>query len=424
MQGAEGAKKVLNVRMLGELKVTLDGEEVELPGGIYSKTMRLFLLLLCYGERGVTRNNILELLYGDGEYADESGSLRVASYRLKKQLTEAGILWDKGRISKKGTFMLEQEGLEVRVDVEIFQGTVEKALKEKDRGRRKELLKQACHMYTGEFLTALSAEMWVAGKQVRYQNMYFQCMRQYLDMLEEDEEYGDMLQEARTVVQMYPYEEWYIGELDALIGMERWKEAQETYQRRTKTMMDQMGVRPSKELEDRNARINNKMKGSAKNLEEIREELEEAEADSGAYYCSYQSFVGTYHYEMRRIERTGESFYLSLCSLTEKKEQKNSAMDKETFEAAVEELGDAIRHSLRRTDLYTRYGKNQYLMLLVGLKQEDCPIISSRIEDNFEKHMGRDRFQIRQFTTSASPNDARREKETRTTLKFNGRGFF
>lgn len=84
MQGAEGVKKVLNVRMLGELKVTLDGEEVELPGGIYSKTMRLFLLLLCYGERGVTRNNILELLYGDGEYADESGSLRVASYRLKK----------------------------------------------------------------------------------------------------------------------------------------------------------------------------------------------------------------------------------------------------------------------------------------------------------------------------------------------------
>lgn len=424
MQGAgELRKKILDVGMLGELKMRLDGKEISLPGGINSKTTRLFLLILYYGDQGITRENILEMLYGDGEYADDSGSLRVASHRLRKHLTEAGILWGKGSISRKGIFILEQEGLEVRLDVKAFEEAAGKALKENSRERKKELLKKACQMYTGEFLTALSAEMWVAGKQVRYQNMYFQCMHQYLDMLEEDGEYGDMLLAARTVVQMYPYEEWYIAELDALIGMERWKEAQETYQRSTKTMMDQMGVRPSKEMEERNSRISNRLKGSAKNLEEIQEELEEGEFDSGAYYCSYQSFVGTYRYEMRRIERTGESFYLSLCSLTEKKGQKNSGMNREAFEAAVVELGDAIRRSLRRTDLYTRYGKNQYLILLVGLKQEDCPIISSRIENHFEKQVGKDRFQIRQFTTSASPSDVKPGKERRTSLKFK-RGFF
>ena len=38
--------KVLKVQMLGDFRITLDGEEIKLPGGIYSKTTRLFLLII------------------------------------------------------------------------------------------------------------------------------------------------------------------------------------------------------------------------------------------------------------------------------------------------------------------------------------------------------------------------------------------
>ena len=84
--------KVLKVQMLGDFRITLDGEEIKLPGGIYSKTTRLFLLIIYYKEQGISKESALEFLYGDGEYADDSGSLRVVSHRLKKHLTQAGRL--------------------------------------------------------------------------------------------------------------------------------------------------------------------------------------------------------------------------------------------------------------------------------------------------------------------------------------------
>ena len=411
--------KVLKVQMLGDFRITLDGEEIKLPGGIYSKTTRLFLLIIYYKEQGISKESALEFLYGDGEYADDSGSLRVVSHRLKKHLTQAGILGEKGSINKKGVFRLEQEGIDVQADVRLFEDNAHRALEARSKDNKTALLEQACQMYTGEFLPSLSAEIWVAGKQARYQNLYFQCLRPYLRALSEMGQYEKMLCTARNVLRMYPYEEWYVAELDALIGLERWQVAQEVSRQSVKAMMEQMGVRPSEAMKERMTRINNKLKGSAKNLTEIRRELEESNEDPGAYFCSYASFTGTYNYEMRRIERTGESLYLALCSLTVRDEEGASKVGEGIFENTVENLGTAIRISLRRADVYTRYGKNQYLMLLADLKQEDCDIISRRIERNFEKNPGAGRFMVSHFVTSASPDGRVKEKcEEEAPLKF------
>ena len=80
MEGTErSGGRVLNVHMLGEFQIMLDDVEIKLPGGNYSKTMRLFILIAYYGDKGISREDVLELLYGDGEYANGPGSLRVAS---------------------------------------------------------------------------------------------------------------------------------------------------------------------------------------------------------------------------------------------------------------------------------------------------------------------------------------------------------
>ena len=44
-----------------------------------------------------------------------------------------------------------------------------------------------------------------------------------------------------------------------------------------------------------------------------------------------------------------------------------------------------IRNSLRRGDMFTRYSDNQFLMLLLGIRQEDCAIVVERINGYFEK---------------------------------------
>ena len=71
-----------------------------------------------------------------------------------------------------------------------------------------------------------------------------------------------------------------------------------------------------------------------------------------------------------------------LCTITD---GKGYPLEKgERLERLSEELGVAICSALRRGDLYTKYSSNQYLTLLLDIKQEDCQIVINRINSRFE----------------------------------------
>lgn len=101
------------------------------------------------------------------------------------------------------------------------------------------------------------------------------------------------------------------------------------------------------------------------------------------YGMILQTFMEGYRYVRRVIERSGQSAYLLLCTMTD---GKGVPLEKgERLGKVVEELEQAIRNSLRRGDMFTRYSDNQFLMLLLGIRQEDCAIVVERINGYFEK---------------------------------------
>ena len=53
------------------------------------------------------------------------------------------------------------------------------------------------------------------------------------------------------------------------------------------------------------------------------------------------------------------------------------------------ELEQALKNSLRSGDLYTRYSTNQYLILLIGIEEENCGLVIERINDNMERTAGK-----------------------------------
>ena len=54
-------------------------------------------------------------------------------------------------------------------------------------------------------------------------------------------------------------------------------------------------------------------------MNEIQEGLNLREKDDGAFFCSYLSFMEGYRYVQRVIERSGQSAYLLLCTMTDGK---------------------------------------------------------------------------------------------------------
>ncbi len=385
----------LFVHMLGDFYMELENKKLELPGSIFSKTKNLFLLILLYGEAGIEKRKAMELLYqnDDGDESSQYGRFRVLVYRLKKYLIELGLMQENDTLHKKGVFCWQPQELEIQIDAKIFESAAKEAL----INQTAESFDRACTFYQGEFLTELTSEPWVAQKQVYFQNLYTQCVRSHLRLLNAGKHYGCMLEAAKRAARLYPYEEWYIGWMEALMGMERWKEAFQVSEELEKNLMDQMGLRPSPEVQERVQRINMQIRGSSKQLWEIRQELEEKDYPQGGFFCNYSTFAWAYRYKIRKTARDGLSHYLLLCSLTEIQEGNSWFQEGEVLDTTMEYLGESITVSLRRTDIYTRYSKNQYLMLMFQMKQEDCSHISQRIEQKFRKYPGVRKFRLHYY---------------------------
>ena len=106
---------------------------------------------------------------------------------------------------------------------------------------------------------------------------------------------------------------------------------------------------------------------------------------SGAYYCTYPSFVDVYHVFGRMMERTGMSVFLMLCTLN----FINIETDDENQKYYSELLRESIQKAVRKGDFYTRYNIQQYLVMLIGITQENCTLVSKRINKEFNKRLTR-----------------------------------
>ena len=81
----------ITVFMMGTVMVEYNRKPMPLMGNPQGKMLQLFLILLYAGDKGVLREELLDMLYGNGENTNPSGSLRAAVFRLRKTLEGCGL---------------------------------------------------------------------------------------------------------------------------------------------------------------------------------------------------------------------------------------------------------------------------------------------------------------------------------------------
>ena len=84
------------------------------------------------------------------------------------------------------------------------------------------------------------------------------------------------------------------------------------------------------------------------------------------------------------VERSGLSVFVMLCTLDYKTHNISEEKEREKSEL----LRQAIQSSIRKGDFYTRYNARQYIVMLIEISQENCPIVSKRIAKAFNKLSG------------------------------------
>lgn len=215
-----------------------------------------------------------------------------------------------------------------------------------------------------------------------------------------------MLELCSRAIDIYPFEEWQLVQIDCLLAMNRYKEALKVYEDATTLFFEELGLSPSEKMLARFRAMSGQIHYAMGTLTDIKDSLKEKEFVPGAYYCSYPSFIDSYRIIVRMIERSGQSVFLMLCTLTDSKGNPMEREDLLTEYAAG--LNQAICKSLRRGDLFTRYSPNQFLVLLIGIKQEDCEITYNRINGKFREICPSQKVQLRYYVSSIA--EIRKEK--------------
>ncbi len=372
----ESSGAELEVCMLGGFTIHYKGHPISFSKGGRFKSIQLLQILLIHMKAGISKEELFQHLYDWEVITDRNNSLNSLIYRLKKQLVAAGLPKE-DYISLKNGICSWCTEITTWVDSIAMEELIEKA-REGSHEERERLLKKACDLYQGEFLPENANEMWVAVENTRLKALYEKGVLELCGIWEKQGEYQQMLELYTRIAEFYPYEEWQVYQIDCLLEMGQYDKAYEIYQKTVKTYSDELGVPPSPRMVKQFQKMNGRLINRENSLLKVKEQLSEEAESPGAYYCPYPSFIDTYRFVCRILERSGQSLFLMLCGLRyEGLSEKNEKED-------MDRLLKVIEETLRRGDVFTKYSSSQCLILLSGTHSEDCELIFGRIRRRFQ----------------------------------------
>ncbi|MCR4693747.1 MAG: bacterial transcriptional activator domain-containing protein [Pseudobutyrivibrio sp.] len=379
----EKKEEKITASMFGGFHIEYNGKPFSIERNTVTKVNQLVQMLMYYRE-GISRIQIIENLFGHDDIADPSNSLRALVFRVRRTLPKYGLPEDDEYIYIKRGFYSWSPTFTVDCDATNFENTLKKAAQTESDTERLALFEEAFDIYKGDFLPELSGEEWVVPIQVRLRKMFKDITRVLCEHYLGKENYKRVYELSKKATDLYPYDEWQYYQMKALIEMGKTQEAMALYEETEKDMFSALGVSVSPQMKEMLDKLGAQVKYGTDMISTVQDNLENTKEDiEGAFYCTYPVFIETYRYIKRVIRRSGQAAWLMLCTLTD---GKGIALDNsDRLNMLADELSEAVRVSARGGDMYARYSNNQFIVLLLGISQEDCSLVENRINEHMAK---------------------------------------
>ena len=382
----QGTKDIIQVNMFGGLAITYNGRNVSIGKNKAAKYIQLLELVWLAGDAGIQKEQLTAILYDREEQSNLSNSFNNLIYQMHKQIDKSGLPEHDYIVNRDGVFFTDDK-ITIESDVKRFTDNIKKARKCDNESDSIPFYKAAADEYRAELLPELGTTEWLIIKSVQFQKMYAESVIALGSYYEEKKDFQSMYQVYKRASELYPDDEWQIGEINALIGMESYKEAYAVYDETVRYYTDELGVTPSNDLLECYDKMSRQITNTPGKILQIRDGILESRGvvssgDEGAYDCSFPSFIDAYHILSRNMERSGQSVYMMLLNIVDYEGKKISNAAK--LEARAKLLQEAISLTLRQGDTYCKYSASQYLLLLVGTNKESCKTVYRRLLNKFK----------------------------------------
>ena len=371
----------INVKTFGGFSIRYKDSELSFGNQSESQMVQLLQLLLHFRRQGLSRDLAKAALFGDRDVDDVSHSIRNIIYNLRKRLKALGLPDSQYVVKKKGVYFWCDD-IKVIEDASEFETAFDNAMNCEDNEQKIDMLTNACYMYAGRFLAGNESSVWSAQEAERYREIFSDCVIELTDMLRDAHKYKQLLDVSTYASKVDPFSEWEIQTLEALGRLGKFDKTESFYRKTVDMYVKEYGGRANSYVREFINRIGLKLVVGHESLEEIQSKISNPDDyPREGYYCSLPVFQEIYRMTERMMERSGEKIFLMLCTILDSKG--NPMREGSRLEELSERLRQTIIESVRHTDTVTRYGKGQYLVLLINTTEEDCSIVSKRISSRF-----------------------------------------
>ena len=358
--------------MLGGFVIISDGSRITEHEKRSSKTWKLLQYLIINKHKIVSQEELMDVFFDSDFIGNPGSSVRTMVYRARTALASGGLPFaDEIIVSGSGGYTLNNT-ICYTVDVEEFEALCKRASIIDSPNERLDVYLRAVELYRGDFLPSSSSEMWVMPLARWYRSLYFNCVHSTLELLEETGRNTDAEELCVKSLRMDHFDEVILEHhLRSLIAQGKSAEALSEYKRMEAMYYDELGVDFSDTLRALYNSIQRPEIDDNIPLDAVLSEWLEDATNPGAFYCDLSVFRILYQLEARSTSRSGRATYIVRVDAKHDPKAKDGGI--------MSHLGKVLADTLRKGDIYTRSGANQYMLMLHKLTYEDCKLLVSRV---------------------------------------------
>ena len=267
-------------------------------------------------------------------------------------------------------------------DTTLFEQKLRLAAESGPEGRLR-LLMDALELYRGELLPKMEAELWVAPLDIHYRQLFSAAAANCCQGLQDAGRHNELLAVASAATAVEPLEEnLYLYLFQALDAMEMYRAIIPAYNRVARLFAEEFGHPPGDEIEAIHQKACTHVDPLDRDVLVIKDELRAAPAedasDNAPLYCTYDVFKYLYQMVSRVVARSGGHVVLLLLTIDDGSGAKPSTR---LLSSAMNQVKNAILGGLlRKSDTFTRYSLNQYLIMLTTDKPTGAATVEERIK--------------------------------------------
>ena len=374
----------IQIHLLGRFEILVNGKRIDDQLSKSKKGCTLMQYLLLHRNETVSYGELYEMLWPNEESVNPESALKTLVSRMRVILSKYSKDFGSCIATSRGAYSWNM-ALPCEIDLFEFEAACEKLqqLAPSLKPENRELYRKVLDFYHGDLLPANAQENWVITRSVYLQNKYMDIVYQYLDLLQEAQEYEEQIRVCRHALEINAFDErLHVKLMDALVRTNRNNEALMQYKHATNLHFRYLGMKPPEGIQEFYKQIIRAGQVLDGDIDSIRRELCDYHETSGAFVCEYAVFKEIYNLQVRSNERGTTTMFLALVLVSNADGQPMEALK---LDEVMHRLLEVLKSTLRKGDTITHYTPSQYALLLPLKNFDDGKIVMQRIKNVFYK---------------------------------------